>query len=358
MSDDRCKPLRRSSGGLKRRRERLPWSGDREFRILSIDGGGIRGVFPATVLAGLEERYVGGQPLAGYFDLIAGTSTGGIIALGLGAGLRAADISRMYIERGDEIFPPARDGALGPVQRVGTWVTRLFRYRYNRAALDALVREALGERKFGESLARLCIPSFDGHHGEVYIFKTPHHPDFKLDAMESMTKVAAATAAAPTFFRPLEAGGYAFVDGGVWANNPVMIGVVDALSCFEVIRHRISVLSLGCGTKSCSLTKAQMMGGGLLAWRGIIETAMSLQSQNALGQAGLLIGAERLMRLDVPSAGLPIELDDWKRSVAELVPAAQQVLEEQGHSVAEMFLSAPTEPYRPQGVLVASAGGA
>ena len=176
--------------------------------------------------------------------------------------------------------------------------------------------------------------------------------------MENMIKVAAATAAAPTFFRPLEDGAYAFVDGGVWANNPVMIGVVDALSCFDVTRHRISVLSLGCGTKSCSLNRAQMMGGGLLAWRGIIETAMSLQSQNALGQAGLLIGAERLIRLDAPMAGRPIELDDWKRSVAELVPSAEQVLDDQGYGVAEMFLSAPTESYRPQEMLGASAARA
>ena len=357
MSDDQYKPRRRSSGALKRRRERLPWSGDREFRILSIDGGGIRGVFPAAVLAGLEQRYLDGQSLARYFDLITGTSTGGIIALGLGAGLRAADISRIYIERGGEIFPPGRDGALCLSQHVGNWVTHLFRYRYDRAALDALLMEVLGERKFGESLTRLCIPSFDGHHGEVYIFKTPHHPDFKLDGAENMTKVAAATAAAPTFFRPLEDGGYAFVDGGVWANNPVMLGLVDALSCFEVTRHQVSVLSLGCGTKSCSLNSAQMMGGGLLAWRGIMETAMSLQSQNALGQAGLLIGAERLMRLDVPMAGRPIELDDWKRSVAELVPAAEQVLEDQGCGVAEMFLSAPTEPYRPPERPAASAVG-
>ena len=173
--------------------------------------------------------------------------------------------------------------------------------------------------------------------------------------MENMTKVAAATAAAPTFFRPLQAGGYAFVDGGVWANNPVMIGVVDALSCFDVTRQRISVLSLGCGTKSCSLNRAQMMGGGLWAWRGIIETAMSLQSQNALGQAGLLIGAERLIRLDAPMAGRPVELDDWKRSVAELVPAAEQVVEDQGFGVAESFLSAPTEAYRPE-VLVCRPG--
>ena len=75
---------------------------------------------------------------------------------------------------------------------------------------------------------------------------------------------------------------------------------------------------------------------------------MRLQSLNALGQAGLLIGAERLIRLDAPMAGPPIELDDWKRSVAELVPAAEQVVEDQGIGVAESFLRAPTKAYRPE----------
>ena len=259
------------------------------------------------------------------------------------------DISRLYIDRGGEIFPPERDGALGFAQRAARRVTGLFRYRYNRVALDALLLETLGNRRLGDSLARLCIPSFDGHHGEVYIFKTPHHPDFTLDGVEPMRKVAAATAAAPTFFRPLEDGGYSFVDGGVWANNPVMVGLVDALSCFDVTPHRVSVLSLGCGTKTCSLSRAQMLAGGLLAWRRIIETAMNLQSQNALGQTRLLIGAERLLRLDAPLIGAPIELDDWKRSISELVPAAERVLQEQGDAVAETFLRTPTPPYRPPG---------
>ncbi len=91
--------------------------------------------------------------------------------------------------------------------------------------------------------------------------ETPHHPDFKLDGVQYMKTVAAATAAAPTFFQPLRDGGYAFVDGGVWANNPVMVGVVDALSCFDLARDRISVLSLGCGTIPCSLNRTQMLGG-------------------------------------------------------------------------------------------------
>ena len=93
-------PPRRSSGTLKRRRVPLPWPEDRDFRILSIDGGGIRGIYPATFLAGLEERYLGGASVAQYFDLIAGTSTGGVIAIGLATGLKAANLLALYIDRG------------------------------------------------------------------------------------------------------------------------------------------------------------------------------------------------------------------------------------------------------------------
>jgi Patatin-like phospholipase len=114
-ASDRSAP--RSAGILLSRRSRLPWPADREFRILSIDGGGIRGIFPAAVLAGLEERFLGGNSVAGYFDLIAGTSTGGILALGLGAGLTAAELLELYVERGCEIFPPLGTGLIGRLRR-------------------------------------------------------------------------------------------------------------------------------------------------------------------------------------------------------------------------------------------------
>ena len=199
------------------------------------------------------------------------------------------------------------------------------------------------------SHTRLCVPSFDGHHGEVYIFKTPHHPDFKLDGAEYMAKIGAATAAAPTFFRPLSDGGYAFVDGGVWANNPVMIAVVDALTCFDVPPDRISVLSIGCGSQPYRLNRAKIVHGGLLAWRDVYHAAMSLQSQNALGQAGLLLGADQILRIDAPIAAAPIELDGWARAVAELPLAAERALREHGRTIATTFLRLPAVPYRPCG---------
>ena len=348
MSDnDDGEPPKRSAGALKQRRVPLPWPENRDFRILSIDGGGIRGVFPATFLAGLEERYLGGKSVAQYFDLIAGTSTGGIIALGLSAGLKASELRDLYVNRGCEIFPAVRSGLIGAAERRLRNVCQYFKFRYDRKALLRILRETLGNRKFGEAQTRLCIPSFDGRYGEVYIFKTPHHPDFRKDAREHMTKVAAATAAAPAFFQPLEDGGYTFVDGGVWANNPIMIALVDALSCFSVPRENVRILSLGCGDDPYVVDKPKILRGGLWNWRDIIFAAMRLQSHNAIGQAGLLIGADRIIRADAPTNEEKINMDDWTRAVAELPGAATAALDELGDRVASEFLSESADPYEP-----------
>ncbi len=194
---------------------------------------------------------------------------------------------------------------------------------------------------------RLCVPSFEGVHGEVYIFKTPHHPDFRKDLHEPMVKVALATSAAPTYYRPLRDAGYTFVDGGVWANNPIMIALTEALTSFDVTRDRIRILSLGCGDNRYSVNGRKLSKGGMLHWRDIINGAMRLQSQNALGQAGLLIGPERIMRIDLPKAVPVIELDDWQSAVGRLPPPAEEAVREHGERAAEMFLREPTMPYAP-----------
>ncbi len=208
-----------------------------------------------------------------------------------------------------------------------------------------ILHDTLGDRRLGEAKTRLCIPSFEGRYGEVYIFKTPHHPDFRKDASERMAKAAAATAAAPTFFEPLQDGGYTFVDGGVWANNPIMIALVDALSCFSVPRDRVRILSLGCGDDPYIFGRSKIRLGGILAWRQIIFAAMRLQSLNALGQAGPLIGADRIIRANPPTRD--IQMDDWTHAVSELPGAAESTLDELGENVCAIFLSEPASQYEP-----------
>jgi patatin-like phospholipase/acyl hydrolase len=337
----------RSSGAIPQRRVSQAWPKDRRFRVLSIDGGGIRGIFPAAVLAGLERRYAGGGSIASYFDLVAGTSTGGILALGLGAGYTAAELLELYVRRGGEVFPPFPADPLG---RLRAWFhdkRHYTRYLYDRDVLQRLLTDKFGDRLLGDSKLRLCIPAFEGKHSEVFVFKTPHHPDYRTDRFERMVDIGLATAAAPSYFRPLEHSGYTLVDGGVWANNPTMLALVEALICFEVSRKQIDLFSLGCGEDRYLVSNTEITKGGLWHWKKIMEAAMHLQSLAATNQARLLLGPLSVIRLDPPSFEPKIRMDDWSRSVAELLPAAEQALSMHGDQIAATFLQELSIPFVP-----------
>lgn len=330
-------PEPRSAGALAKRRVQQPWPPDREFKILSIDGGGIKGIFPASVLAELEQRYLNGGSVGDQFDLITGTSTGGIVALGISIGLPARDIANLYIERGAELFPPYPSNWIGRLWQRWGGARNLLYNRYDRSALSRLLDETFGERLFGNTKCRLCIPSIDGRHGNVYIFKTPHHPDYVKDQHERMTTVASATSAAPTYFKPLESGGYRFVDGGLWANNPVMVGLVDALACFDVSRHCVRILSLGCGDEPFAVSDRMVERGGIWSWRSAIDAAMSYQSENVLGQAKLLVGAERVTRIVPKTFSPPIKLDDWATARQRLPGEAIAAVDAAGDLIRRSF---------------------
>ena len=333
-------PPRRTDSILTTRREPVQWDNNQPFRVLSLDGGGIKGIFPAAVLASLEKSFLEGKSVGDYFDLIAGTSTGGILALGLGAGLTAEEILRMYLDEGHRVFPSNERGLVGRARR-------LLSAQYDRGPLDKLLNHRLGGKTMRESKYRLLIPSTEGRNGEVWVFKTPHHPDYKLDGDESMASVAAATSAAPTYFMPFERGGRTYLDGGIWANNPTMAALVEALSCFATRRDDIWILSIGCGEKPFQMTEGQARKSGMVHWRSVIEVAMHLQSVTAVNQAGLLIGRDRVTRLDRPDRYEPIDLDDWKKAKDVLPEEARQVAEKNAQRLLETFLTLPAPPFVP-----------
>ena len=338
--------LPRSAGSIPLRRVPQSWPPDRDFRILSIDGGGIRGIFPTAVLADLEAA-LGTGSIVNHFDLVAGTSTGGILALGLGAGKSAREIRDLYMHRGPEIFPPVWDNVLGQ-----TW--KAFRnnvlnatfHRYSRKALERVLQEFLGDRILGESSVRHVIPAFDGRFSEVFLFKTRHHCDYEQDWRRRMVDVALATSAAPTIYRPLESGGYRLIDGGVWANNPTMLAVVEAMIAYDVPRERIKVLSIGCGDEPYLVTR-RMTWGGLWHWRKIFGAAMRAQSLAATSQARLLLGPANVVRIDPTLIGPPIELDDYRRAMDELLPAVSASVAAHRGRVEEMFLHNKAERFVP-----------
>lgn len=333
----------RSAGTIYRRRERQDWPADGDFRILSIDGGGIRGILPLAMLARLERDHLGGRSIATCFDLVAGTSTGGIIALGLASGLTAAEILAIYIKRGGEVFPSRG--------RVSQWLRGKAQYIVNRCdtpSLYKLIDEVVGDRPLWKSEVRLCIPAAETRRFEPFIFKTPHHPDYRLDWKEPMAHVAKTTSAAPGHFKPVVAAkGYEFIDGGVWANNPLMIAVADALACFDIKREQVKALSLGCGQTLYEMSGFRRRLGGLLSWSSLMFETMQIQSSNVVGQARLVIGGDRVLRLDLPPQASPIALWDWRRARNELPAAGEALIEAIGDIPSVMFLKRPAAPYTP-----------
>jgi patatin-like phospholipase/acyl hydrolase len=211
--------------------------------------------------------------------------------------------------------------------------------------LRQLLSDKLGDRLFGDSKVRLCVPAFEGKHSEVFVFKTPHHADYKLDRLERMVNVGLATAAAPTYFRPLEHDGYTLVDGGVWSNNPVMLAVIEALICFDIGRDQIDVLALGCGDDKYVVSQAEIVKGGLWHWKKIMEASMRLQSLAATNQARLLLGPPSVTRIDAPTFEPKIRMDDWRRSVGELIPAGDTAIRTHGERIAAIFLKERAQPF-------------
>ncbi len=328
---------RRSDGTRQSLRPVQPWPEGKPFKILSIDGGGILGLLPCMILAEIENRFLDSQPIGKHFDMIVGTSTGGIIVLGLGQGKSAKQVSNLYIECGKYIFPGNK------LVRSLRNVLQVAISSYSRRDLENELRREFGDDLFGSAQVPTCIPSFEGRYGEPYIFKTPHHPDYKKDKNERLVNVALSTAAAPTFFPAVERDGYVFTDGGIWANNPAMIGVVDALTCFDIDRTQIRLLSLGCGQESYRMRWWHRIGGQCTWARQFYRSAMRAQSHNALGQAGLLIGRSNLVRLDKPEVSKHIAMDDVSQAIEKMPLVARSLVEASGHRIADLFLTSPTE---------------
>jgi uncharacterized protein len=266
------------------------------FQVLALDGGGAKALFSAHVLARLEaDLHV---RITDAFDLITGTSAGGIIALALGAGLRPADIAAQYERLVAAVFPRSR-------RRWWRFPGRLVHPGYDSAALRAALRDVLGTRALGDSGKRLVIPSWDVQRGRVHIFKTPHHPRLRRDWRIPMTDVAMATSAAPAYFAAAQVDGHRLVDGGVWANNPSVVGITEAVSMLGIPLPAIGVLNIGT-TDQVSHHPARLDAGGLAAWaRHAVPLVLEAGSRGAQGIAEHLVGQQSYSRLDalVPGPG-------------------------------------------------------
>jgi|GEM_PF-156418 len=270
------------------------------FRILALDGGGIKGAFTAAVLATLENSL--GLPIVDHFDMVAGTSTGGILSIGLGMGLRSQQLLQFYRDSGPKIFPVMRIH-----KKLAYKVRHLFKSRYSQDVLLQELKTAYfsdnQEKVLGDSKCRLVIPAYNAVSGACHIFRTPHHPLLKSDESANAAKVAVATAAAPTYFSAAKVrniiSNTAYFDGGVWANCPVMAALVEAVFYLDVPLDRIDILSVGTTEEPFTVKKRTHSGKIPWIWtKTLFELLMSAQVETSLQHAKQLVGEPRFLRVN------------------------------------------------------------
>jgi len=306
-------------------------------RILALDGGGIKGTFSASFLAQLEKKLQ--HPIAHYFDLIVGTSTGGIIALGLGLGLSAADLLSFYVTAGPEIFCRR--------SRIPLW-TRLGMGKYDPDRLRHHLTQSFGDRLFGESRSRLVIPSVDLDTGEVRLFKTAHAPRLMTDLCRSAIDVALATAAAPSYFPPHRLPtGVPLVDGGICAGNPTGLAVCEAVGVLGWERESLRVLSIGTTRSPLDIGR-----GGLLDWHRrvwihkLVDLMIACQSSYSLGTASILVGEANLFRIDPVAPSGRFKLDSHKH-IDSLIGLGDTFARQEIPRLSSVFFEEPAMPFEP-----------
>ena len=315
-------------------------------RVLAIDGGGIRGVIPARLLVEIE-RLAGGRPLAGLFDLIAGTSTGGILACGLASGCTtAAHLLGLYADHGGDIFrrSPWRllamlASASGP--------------KYGSGPLERALVDILGDRLLSETSTHILIAAYaielpasarglavSGSTRAPWFFKSW---EAAKDARRNfrMTDVCLATSAAPTYFPPakianLAGESAAFIDGGVFANNPAACALAEARKLWP--GERIVMVSLGTGQLERPIPWRAAKDWGLVEWAAgpIFSVMMDGSCDTATYACRHLLGDD-FHRLDIslgPRKGPDSANDDMDdaspENIRSLVGLAEKLIAAEG----------------------------
>ena len=233
--------------------------------ILSVDGGGIRGIIPATVLSEVERRT--GRPIAALFDLVAGTSTGGILAAmltvpdGLGQPrYTAQEALAAYLEHGGAIF------RRNPLRQAAT-LGGLIRPTYSPRALERMLDRYLGQARLHATLTEILVTAYDMDSATPWFFKTSFARQHRGPLDDPLlSQVVRATTAAPTYFPPLALEGRCLVDGGVFASNPALCAYAEARNMYPGERDFL-LLSLGTGlqehARPCAQVENRALSNGL-----------------------------------------------------------------------------------------------
>lgn len=301
------------------------------FQILSLSGGGYLGLYTIAVLAGLEQRT--GQPIARSFDLIAGTSIGGIIALGLANEIPARKIQATFEKNGISIFSdrPAPSSAFEKYRDLARYARTA---KYNGTALRQTISDLVGaETKIGDLMHRVIVPTVNLTKGRPQMFKTPHHENFVTDLHLKVVDVAMATSAAPTYFPIAEIDNALFADGGLYANSPDILALHEAEHFLKAALAEISILSVGTTTSQFSFAHASGLNLGIMGWASEqrLVNAMIASQQQSVDYMMKHKLDERYLRLDVTQSkeqerhlALDVATDEARSTILGLAASTLQ----------------------------------
>lgn len=292
-------------------------------KLLSIDGGGIKGVFAASFLAEVETKC--NCRICDYFDLIAGTSTGGIIAAALACGIPARDILNLYLKNGEKIFKKKRS-------------IPLTNSKYDSEVLKEALTDVFEDKKIRDCQTRLLIPAFNLESRSVRVFKTPHSSDLYFDKDLLLLDCILATTAAPTYFSPhvMESG--TFIDGGIGANNPSLIAVIEGLTRCGWDRSEIHVLSVGCVEDPGATSGNEKMG--LTDALKIQQCYMMAETQYADNICRLLLPKENYIRINQLALPKQVTLDTVNDETIHLLKGwGIHQAQEHIHGVKDVFFA-------------------
>ena len=234
-----------------------------EFRILSLAGGGYLGLYTACVLAHLEER--AGEPLGRRFDLIAGTSVGGILAVALAFEIPMAKIKDLFLEHGTAIFS-SRGLPTNAVAKLRDLSRAVLGPKYNGVALAKALAVHLGKQTLADAKHAIVVPAVDVTRSRTKIFKTPHASGSRGDEDIRAASVAMATSAAPAYFPSVRVADALYADGGLFAVAPDQVAMHEATHFMRVAEPRIRMLSVGTATANYRPSEPAEVGDGAVDW--------------------------------------------------------------------------------------------
>lgn len=239
----------------------------KDFHILSLSGGGFRGLYTATILEALENSYK--KPLANAFDLICGTSIGGILALGLATEIPASELKQLFVQHGSKIFPKIYFPRFKSI---------FCSVKYSSEPLKYVLKQYFGEKTIGDLRHRVLIPTVNCDTGLGQFLKTPHHPSFMCDYRWPLVDAALATSAAPTYFPIFSNNKNRYVDGGLVGNSPALFGYHEAkhfLSNDDELN--IKVLSIGTAGKNFGLAQIPLNAPAIRWKEQLVDLVYSAQ---------------------------------------------------------------------------------